>query len=418
MAWFSFKKKNDVESRNNTTNTPDIEKRENTYTPPYDFGIGLSNLLGIDNMPAVSLSAVFAAIEIISNSIAELPLNVKTVEDNKNAVVRTHPIYNAFKNCLLTKYMLMKMLVVDMLLYGDGLAYIERAKDGTPTGLVYCPHGTYTIVYNEQSRDLYYIIQSVRKGKVEPIDVIHIVKNSKNGVQGRGILEYAYKSINLSQYTEKAALDYFSSGCHVSGVLTTNSPRLTDEQRNAIRTAWSQAHGKNGTGTAVLEAGMQYQAVSSNSKDSQLLESRLFNIQDIARFFNINPVLLGDLSHSSYSTIEASLLEFVTHTLYPYIILIEEELNRKLIKPSEKNLYVDLDAQFILKSDKTSQANYLASLVKNGIMTINEARVQVGLNPMEGGDKLIIPFTDLSQNTIGEQNDGTNNTDTTGNSGN
>lgn len=377
----------------------DTEKRDVSY----NFGVGLSNLVSAENLPAVSLSAVFAAIELISNSIAELPINVKTREDNKTSIVNTHPLYFAFKNCLLTKYMLMKMLVVDMLLYGDGLAYIERGQDGTPIGFVYCPHGTYSIMYNDQTRDLYYRIQSLHKGKIEPVDVIHIIKNSVNGVQGRGILAYANRTINLSQYTEKAALDYFSSGCHVSGILSTNSPRLTEEQRNAIRTSWTNAHGKNGTGMAVLEAGMQYQAVSDNSKDSQLLESRLFNLQDVARFFNINPVLLGDLSHSSYSTIEASLLEFVTHTLYPYITLIEQEFDRKLIKPSEKNLYIDLDAGFILKSDKTSQANYLTNLVKGGIMTVNEARLQVGLNPIDGGDKLIIPFTDLSQNTIGEQ---------------
>lgn len=399
----------------------DTEKREVSYENPYNYGLGLSNLIASGNGPAVSLSAVFAAIELISNSIAELPINVKTHEDNKTSIVKSHPLYFAFNNCLLTKYMLMKMLIVDMLLYGDGLAYIERGQDGTPVGFTYCPHGSYSIMYNEQSRDLYYRISSVRRGKIEPIDVIHILKNSINGVQGRGILSYAQHTISLSQYTEKAALDYFSSGCHVSGILSTNSPRLTEEQRNAIRTSWSNAHGKNGTGMAVLEAGMQYQAVSDSSKDSQLLESRLFNLQDIARFFNINPVLLGDLSHSSYSTIEASLLEFVTHTLYPYITLIEQEFDRKLIKPSEKNLYIDLDAGFILKSDKTSQANYLTNLVKGGIMTVNEARLQVGLNPIDGGDKLIIPFTDLSQNTIGEQdankdNNMANSSDTDGKS--
>ena len=390
MAWYNFWKKS--------------EKRELDTAPYYGFGLGLTNFNGVDSIPAVSLSAVFAAIEIISNSIAELPLNVKTKEDNKTTIVKNHPLYNVFDSCLLTKYMLVKMLVVDMLLYGNGFAYIERSQDGTPINLVYCPHGTVSIQYNEQSRNLYYLIPSLRKGRIEPIDVIHILKNSYNGVEGKGILAYANRTIKLANYTEKAALDYFSSGMHVAGILTTNSPRLTEEQRNSIRNSWNQAHGKNGTGMAVLESGMSYQAVSSNSKDSQLLETRLFNLQDVARFFSINPVLLGDLSHSSYSTIEASLLEFVTHTLYPYITLIENELKRKLIKPSEKGLYIDLDAGFILKSDKTSQSNYLSTLVKGGIMTINEAREQLGLNPMDGGDDLIIPYTNLDQNTIGSQN--------------
>ena len=233
----------------------------------------------------------------------------------------------------------------------------KRAADGTPINLIYCPHGTFTISYNENNRDLYYLIPSVYKGKIEPIDVIHLVKNSNNGVEGRGIINYAKNAINLSKYTEKSALDYFSSGCHVAGILSTDAPRLTEDQRNSIKNAWRQSHGYDGSGMAVLEAGMKYQPISSNSKDAQLIESRLFNIQDIARFFNINPVLLGDLSHSSYSTIEASLLEYLTHTLAPYIVMIQDEFTRKLIKPSEKGLYIDLDETFILKSDKRKHFN-------------------------------------------------------------
>lgn len=403
MAWYNFWNKK-------------TEQRQITYEDVYGHGLGFSNLIkGGEMIPAVSLSAVFAAIEIIANSIAELPFNVKTQQDNKNTIVRNHHLYHIFDNCLQTKYMFFKMLVTDMLLYGDGIAYIERAQDGTPVNLIYCAHGDVTIHYNKLKRELYYIIPSVRRGKIEPIDVIHLIKNSNDGVQGRGILSYANRTISLASYTEKAALDYFSSGCHVAGILSTTSPRLTEEQRNSIRQAWQQSHGKNGTGMAILEAGMSYQAISGNSKDSQLLETRLFNIQDVARFFSINPVLLGDLSHSSYSTIEASLLEFVTHTLYPYITLIENELKRKLIKPSEKNLYIDLDAGFILKSDKNSQANYLSTLVSNGIMTRNEAREQLGLNAMEGADELIIPFTNIAQNTVGNNNDDTDDSNSSSN---
>lgn len=389
MAWYNFWKQ---EKRN----------AEGLTYNPYG-GLGLDAIVNHGLIPAVSLSAVFSAIEIISNSVAELPINVKTKEENKVTILKNHQLYHLFDNCLLTKYMMIKMLVTDMLLYGNGFAYIERAADGTPINLIYCPHGTVTIQYNEMTRQLYYLIPMLGKGRIEPINMIHILKNSRNGVEGKGILEYANKTIQLAGNTEKAALDYFSSGCHVAGILTTNSPRLTEEQRNSIRTAWNQSHGKNGTGMAVLEAGMSYQAVSSNSKDAQLLETRLFNLQDIARFFNINPVLLGDLSHSSYSTIEASLLEFVTHTLFPYITLIEDELKRKLIKPSEKNLYIDLEENFILKADKSSEANYLNTLVSGGIITPNEAREQLSLNPIEGGDKIMIPYTDVNQNTIGNQ---------------
>ena len=363
-------------------------------------GLGLSNLATNAQIPSISLSAVFAAIEIISNSVAELPINVKTREDDKTGLIQVHPIYDALNNSLMTKFMLIKMLVTDMLLYGNGIAYIDRGLDGTPKSIIYCPYGSYNIMYNANTRQLSYRITSIRKGQIEPIDIIHLIKNSKNGVEGIGVLFYASHTLDLAKATEKAAQDYFSSGCHVAGILSTTAQRLTKDQREAIRDAWNQAHGTKGTGMAILENGMQYSPVAANSKESQLLETRLFNLNDIARFFSISPVLLGDLSHSSYSTIEASLLEFVTHTLFPYITLIENEFTRKLIKPSEKNLFIDLDENYIVKSDKQSQANYLSTLVGKGILTINEARHQLGLNPMDGGDELIIPFSDISQNKI------------------
>ena len=390
MAWYNRIFKRSLNTYNPTTTSND--------------GVGLTNLLGISDMSSTSISSVFAAIELISNSLAQLPINVKTKLNNKTTIVENHSFYSLFDNCLISKYMMIKMLVTDMLLFGDGIAYIKRASDGTPINLIYCPHGTFTISYNENNRDLYYLIPSVFKGKIEPIDVIHLVKNSNNGVEGRGIINYAKNAINLSKYTEKSALDYFSSGCHVAGILSTDAPRLTEDQRNSIKNAWRQSHGYDGSGMAVLEAGMKYQPISSNSKDAQLIESRLFNIQDIARFFNINPVLLGDLSHSSYSTIEASLLEYLTHTLAPYIVMIQDELTRKLIKPSEKGLYIDLDETFILKSDKTSESNYLSTLVSNGIITINEARRQLGYNPVDGCDDLIIPYTDINQNKVNKNN--------------
>lgn len=392
MAWYNFWKK---ENRTATVDNTPVES---------NFGTGWS-LFHNSNQDAVSLSAVFSAIEIISNTVAELPINVKTQVENKVSIVKDHPLYGVFNSGLLTKFMLVKMMISDMLLYGNGFAYIKRSSDGSPIELIYLPKGKCTVFYNSQIRKLYYHAPSVQSGAIEPINMLHFVKNSKNGVEGIGVLKYADNTIKLAGYTEKAARDYFSSGCHVSGILKTTNPSITlnEQKRNAIRDAWRQGHGKDGTGMAIIEGGMEYQPISSNSKDAQLLESRLFNLQDIARFFNINPVLLGDLSHSSYSTIEASLLEFVTHTLFPYITLVENELTRKLIKPSEKNLYIDLDEAYIIKSDKSSEATYLNTLVSGGIMTTNEARYQLGLNPVDGGDKLVIPYTKIDDNTIGEQ---------------
>lgn len=134
-----------------------------------------------------------------------------------------------------------------------------------------------------------------------------------------------------------------------------------------------------------------------------MLETRLFNVAEIARYFNINPVLLGDLSKSSYNTIEAANLEFLTHTLMPYVSMVQDEFNRKLVKPSEAGITIDLDESYLIKADKDSTAQYLKTLVDSGIITRNEARKQLGYNEMDGCDDLIVPFTNIKDNTIGNQ---------------
>lgn len=385
----------------------DTETRGVNYINSNTFGTGIAQSIFTNNIPATSLSAIYAAVELISNSIAELPIYVKyRTEDSGSDIVKEHAVSHALHNSQLTKFMLVKQLVSDMLLYGNGYAYIERATDGTPLHLIYCVPGSVTPVYNEKTRQLYYLCPLITTKKVEPINVIHLFKNTVNGYDGKGVLQYAYQTIKLANYTEKAAASFFSSGCNLGGILTTDNPRLTDQQKESIRSAWQQSHGgDNPNGVAVLEAGMKYQSVGVNGKDAQMLETRLFNLQEIARFFNISPTLLGDLTKSSYNTLEAANMEFLTHTLMPIITLIQDEFGRKLLKTSENNLYIDIDEAYIVKPDKSSLANYLSTLTTHGIISINEARQQLGYNPIENGDKHLIPFTNIQDNTIENSTD-------------
>ena len=112
-------------------------------------------------------------------------------------------------------------------------------------------------------------------------------------------------------------------------------------------------------------------------------------------------MLLGDLSHSSYNTIEAANIEFVNRTLAPYISMIEDEFNRKLVKPSETGVRIDLDQTYLLDTNKTTLSTYIKTLVSGGIMSINEARAMIGLPYKEGCDDLIIPYTDIAANKLG-----------------
>jgi HK97 family phage portal protein len=386
-----------------------IFKRNNTEVPPpqpdMDGGaMGLSFLKNHSNMNMTSLSAVFCAVEKISNSIGQLPIHIKTKRDGK--IQYNHPLNTVIESCNMTKFMLIKMLVTDALLYGDGIAYIERAIDGTPTNIVYYQKGTFSTFYNEKDHSIRYKLNNIN-GQVEDCDVIHVYKNSKNGLQGIGFMEYASRTIQALNSTENAAKSFFDSGMKLDGMLK-STQKLSEKQKADIRQAWNQVHSTNNNGLVILGCDMDYSTIGQNANESQLLETRLFNVSEVARFFQISPVLLQDLTKSSYSTIEASTLDFLIHTLTPFIKMLDEELSRKLLKPSERQLYtVEMCTDEFLVSDKTATSSYLSTLVNAGIITRNEARHMIKMQPIEGGDDLIVAYTDIKQNTIGNKTDNT-----------
>lgn len=350
----------------------------------------------------MGLSAFFAAVNLISSSVAMLPLNEKQVIDNKDSIVKNSKIADLFNNTRLTKFNLIKKCIEDVLVKGNAFIHIKRDEAGNPIKLIYLRPTQVSIFYNEYTDELYYIVnrQNV-KYKVYDEDMIHLVLHSNDGVNGLSIINYATRSINLANNAESSASDYFSSGMQIKGVLKTKTPITTDKQRQDIRAAWNQVHGgNNGSGLAVLSGVEDYIPMQNSANDAQLIQTRQYSVLEIARFFNINPILLGDLSHTSYSDIESANIEFLEHTLLPYIYMLQEEFTRKLIKT--RNHYIDLDENELLKGNKQSMANFIKTLVSCGVITPNEGRKMLGLNAMEGGDELIVAYTDINANKVNQ----------------
>lgn len=385
-------------------NKDKVEKRDNDINY-ISYGDALFFSSIYNQYTSMNISAVYRAVEIISDSIAVLPIKVKQKNKEHQDELDSHPLYFAFENNTLTKFNMMKLLIQSVLLKGNGYAFIERGADGTVTGIRFLESTDVQVHYNKNKQILYYTCGLVSNKKIEPINMIHLLKNTYDGVNGVSVLSYATRAIKLANNTENSANNFFTSGCNLAGVLTVQG-QLSDKQRQDIRNGWNQAYSNGGNGLAVLQGNMEYKPIQLSAADSQLLESRLFNVQDIARFFGISPVLLGDLSHSSYSTIEATQNQFLLHTLHPYIVMVEEEFNRKLLKPSERNLCINLDETALLKTDKVAQGTYYGTLLDKGILCVNEVRHELGYSKIEGGDKHLIAYTKIEDNTI---NKNTNN---------
>ena len=370
---------------------PEQEKREvvtinvEADTPSYPIGLEfLSQYKKISDI--TKLSAGFAAIDLISSKIASIPIVVKTMSDGKEV---DHSINHLFDKSIMTKYMTIKQIMWDTLVHGNGIALVERNSDGSAKSLTYIPHGSYSIIYEESSHKLYYLMPLYKKGKVEPVNVIHIIKNTRDGVNGLPISYYAANAVALASTTDKQAANYFDSGCSMSGILKSNKI-LSAQQKLDVKSSWNEVHGpsKNG-GIAVIGADMDYISTANNATESQMLESRQFNVKEIARFLGIAPELIGDTTNKVYNSLEQCIQALVNFTLNPLISILEEELNRKCLKPSERGqFYIDLKEESLLVIDKTSEASYYNTLVSAGIMTVNEARESLGLPVIEGYDTL------------------------------
>lgn len=346
----------------------------------------------------MALSAVYRCVDLISDGVAIIPINVMTKDGKKVKHQLDTVFYN--RNNRLTKYQFIKLLVQSVLLKGNGFAYIERNGDGSVKSVRYLEAGDVTIMYNKMNNELYYQCTVVANKKIEPVNMIHLVKNSYDGVNGISVISYANNSITNAKSTEASATNFFKSGCNLSGIIKVQSS-LTPQQIKDIKASWNTTYSSGNGGVSVLQGNMDYQPVQVNANDAQLIESRHFNIGEICRFFGVSPMLLGDMTGGSqYGTLEAIQQDFVLHTLLPYIVMFEEEFTRKLLKPSESDFKVNFDESYLLKSDKSNEANYYSTLVEKGILSRNEAREKLGYIPVEGGDKLVIPYTNIADNTI------------------
>ena len=375
----------EIVKRSDNQNAPAATDNEGGYTLPTALGF-LSSKNATKNI--LNLSAGFAAIDLISNKIASIPIVVKTIDGEEV----DHPFNHVFDTTICSKFITMKQLIWDTLVNGNGLCYIKRDKNGVAKELIYVPWGMYSIMYNSQTRDLYYLIPSIEDRKIEPVNVIHILKNSNDGVNGKAVPFYARKAINLATSAENAAFNYFDSGCAISGILKSNKP-LSTQQKIDIKTSWNQAHVQGEpSGLAVLGNDLDYMSIGANSSESQLLESRKYSVREIARFLGIQPELIGDEAGKSYNSLQQAVDALITFTLSPFIAILEDEFNRKCLLPSErKYLKIDFKEEDLRMPDETAQAQALNTLVAGGIMTPNEARKTIGLPPVEGGDTLKEP---------------------------
>lgn len=352
----------------------------------------------------MNVASAYRCTELISDSIATLPIFVKRKESNGNTnVVKNHPLTALFANGNMTisPYNFIKLLVQSVILRGNGFAIIHRDTKGVPQRLQYIESNRVTIDYQEFSDTLTYKITGAKKSVYYPNEILHFVKNSYDGVHGISLVKFAEKALSLAQATESNASAFFENGGQLRGVIT--SPKIVNaQQRDEILNEWHSTF-SNGRGVCLLHGDMKYQPISMNAQDSQMLESRKYNSEDICRFFGVNPALLG-MEGYQQNNIEEITMQFIQYTLLPYISMFEAEFKKKLVPSTETNLKIIFDTNALLRGTKTTQSTYYSTLIQCGVLSINEVRKDLGYNSVDGGDRNIVAYSDINQNAINQQN--------------
>ena len=370
----------------------------------------------VNERTALSFSAVWAAIRVISESVASLPLNVyERTEDGGRRIAVDHPLHQLLHdepNEYMTSFVLRETMQAHCTSWGNGFAFIEYDRAGRPTKLMpLAPDRT-----RVKMQDGVQVYETEVDGKsltLDAMDVLHIPALGFDGLQGYSPIKMQAGSIGLGMAAQDFGAKFFANGAAPSGVLE-HPEKLSKEAAERLRTEWTRLYSGNGNAhkTAVLQEGMKYSQISLPPEDAQFIETRKFSVTDVARIFRVPPHMIGDLERSTFSNIEHQGLEFVVHTLRPWLIRWEQELNRKLLMPGEKGRYfVEHKIDGLLRGDINSRYTAYATARQWGWLSINDIRKMENLNPIEQGEDYLQPLNmspagaEPEQEPAGEQND-------------
>lgn len=394
---------------------PKIDNR--TVGSSYSFYMGGSSAgKNVNERSAMQMTAVYSCVRILAEAVAGLPLHLyRYKEDGGKERAIDNNLYHLLHdepNKEMSSFIFRETLMTHLLLWGNAYAQIIRNGKGEVVAL-YPLMPNKMQVDRDDNGELYYIYtRSSDEAKtmegvtvyLRPRDVLHIPGLGFDGLVGYSPIAMAKNAIGLAIATEEYGAKFFANGAAPSGVLE-HPGTIKDPSR--LRENWNSTFGgsANSGKVAVLEEGMKYTPISISPEQAQFLETRKFQIDEIARIFRVPPHMVGDLEKSSFSNIEQQSLEFVKYTLDPWVIRWEQSLSRSLLNEDEKRKYFfKFNLEGLLRGDYESRMSGYATARQNGWMSANDIRELENLDKIpaeDGGDLYLINGNMLPLNKAG-----------------
>jgi HK97 family phage portal protein len=379
--------------------------RNSTPGQSYSFLFGGSSSgKTVNERSAMQMTAVYACVRVLSEAIAGLPLHLyRYGKDGNKEKALDHTLYRLLHdepNPEMTSFIFRETMMTHLLLWGNAYAQIIRNGKGEVIAL-YPLMPNRMRVDRDASGNLYYEYMrnsddaATMKGStvvLKATDILHIPGLGFDGLVGYSPIAMAKNAIGMSLAAEEYGAKFFANGAQPGGVL--EHPGIIKDPAR-VRESWNSVYQGSGNShrIAVLEEGMQYKPISISPNEAQFLETRKFQITEIARIFRVPPHMVGDLEKSSFSNIEQQSLEFVKYTLDPWVIRWEQNLSKSLFTEEEKKDYFfKFNVDGLLRGDYVSRMNGYAVGIQNGFMSPNDVRSleNMDLIPDEEGGNIYV----------------------------
>ena len=353
----------------------------------------------------MQMTAVYSCVRILAEAVAGLPLHFyRYTEDGSKEKATDHPLYFLLHdepNPEMTSFVFRETLMTHLLLWGNAYAQIIRNGKGEVIALYPLMPNSMRVDRDDKGH-LYYEYQTssdeakTTEGgmvRLKPTDVLHVPGLGFDGLVGYSPIAMAKNAIGMAIACEEYGAKFFANGATPGGILEYPGT-VKDPER--VRESWNKGFGgsSNANKVAILEEGMKYTPISISPEQAQFLETRKFQINEIARIFRVPPHMVGDLEKSSFSNIEQQSLEFVKYTLDPWVSRWEQSMMRSLLPRDEKTRYfVKFNVDGLLRGDYQSRMNGYSIGRQNGWMSANDIRELENLDRIpaeQGGDLYLI----------------------------
>ena len=377
--------------------------------PVFYFGTSGSGK-SVTVQSAIQLSTVYACVRVISETIASLPLGIYETVNDGNEKATDHPLYRLLHdepNSEMTSFVFREVMLAHLLLYGNSYSQIIRSGKNQVIGL-YPLLPDHMEVDRDSKGNLTYTY-TTSDGKtvlIKPRDVLHIPGLGFDGVMGYSPIALEKNAIGLGIASEEYGSKFFSNGARPSGILTHPN---TVKNPKALRESWNSAYGgsSNSNRVAILEEGMKFEPIAIPNNEAQFLETRKFQVDEICRIFRVPPHLVGNLEHATFSNIEHQSIDFAVHTIRPWLVRIEQAMNRALLSEQEKGrFFVQFNIDGLMRGDYKSRMEGYAIGRQNGWLSANDIRALENQNPIpadQGGDAYLVNGNMISISTAMKQ---------------